>query len=158
MRKCPSCGRSYSDMVEKCPSCNVALTGNQEQVVVNSSHVDESADSVGGNWKNNTQTNTKNSTQSSADTIVKIIWIVTAVAALAMIAFSGISVSSVSMVLGAVGIGWVLGLIPKKVAESKGKQDLGKIALAATTMANAFFGLFASIPTLIVFIAIAFLT
>lgn len=155
MRKCPSCGRSYSDMVEQCPSCNVALIGNQEQAVVNPPHVDESVASVGGNWKNNTQTNTKNNTQSSADTIVKIIWIVTAVAALAMVAFSGISVSTV---LGAVGIGWVLGLIPKKVAESKGKQDLGKIALAATTMANGFFGLFASIPTLIVFIAIAFLT
>ena len=40
----------------------------------------------------------------------------------------------------------------------KGKQDLGKIALAATALANGLFGLFASIPVLIIFIAIAYLT
>ncbi len=30
MRKCPQCGRSYSDMVTVCPACNIAL-GNARQ-------------------------------------------------------------------------------------------------------------------------------
>lgn len=27
MKKCPSCGRAYSDMISVCPECNVSLNG-----------------------------------------------------------------------------------------------------------------------------------
>lgn len=143
MRKCPSCGRSYSDMVEQCPSCNVALTGNQEQVVVDPPRLapDRPTVPTGGNG--------------SADKIAMIIWGIHAVLAFVLVVFLE---TPVVQMLGASGLGFVLGLIPKKVAESKGKQDLGKIALAGTAIANGLFGMFASIPALIIFIAIAFLT
>lgn len=141
MRKCPSCGRNYSDMVEQCPSCNVALIGNQEQVVVDTPRhaPDRPTVLTGGN--------------SSADKIAMIIWGIHAVLAFVLVVFLKMPAAQM---LGASGVGFLLGLIPKKVAESKGKQDLGKIALAATAIANGLFGLFASIPTLIIFIAIAF--
>lgn len=145
MRKCPSCGRIYSDMVEQCPSCNVSLLGNQEQVIADPPRPVDGKRTVpaGG------------SVQSSADKIAKIIWVLHAILAFVLVVFLE---TSAATMLGASGVGYLLGLIPKKVAESKGKWDLGKIALAVTALANGMFGLFASIPTLIVFIVIAFLT
>lgn len=138
MKKCPSCGRSYSDMVEQCPSCKVVLSVAREQVI-SDSDTNRQTDSTGG----------------SADKIAMIIWGIHAVLAFVLVVFLK---TPVVHMLGASGLGFVLGLIPKKVAESKGKQDLGKIALAATAIANGLFGMFASIPALIIFIAIAFLT
>lgn len=29
MKKCPNCGRSYSDMVQVCPACNLSLGNDQ---------------------------------------------------------------------------------------------------------------------------------
>lgn len=141
MRKCPSCGRSYSDMVEQCPSCNVALSEAREQVISDSpkSATNRQTASTGG----------------SGDKIAKIIYIVVAVIAVVLVAFLDVSMA---MMLGAVGMGFVLGLIPKKVAESKGKQELGKIALAVTTLANELFGLYASIPTLVILIIVSIVT
>lgn len=141
MRKCPSCGRSYSDMVEQCPSCNVALTGNQEQVVVDPPRPAPDRPTV--------------PTGGSGDKIAKIIYIVAAVIAVVLVAFLD---ASMATMLGAIGMGFVLGLIPKKVAESKGKQELGKIALAVTTLANELFGLYASIPTLVILIIVSIVT
>lgn len=138
MRKCPSCGRSYSDMVEQCPSCNVVLSEAREQVISDSATNRQTA-STGG----------------SGDKIAKIIYIVVAVIAVVLVAFLDVSMATM---LGAIGMGFVLGLIPKKVAESKGKQELGKIALAVTTLANELFGLYASIPTLVILIIVSIVT
>lgn len=138
MRKCPSCGRSYSDMVEQCPSCNVVLSEAREQVISDSATNRQTA-SAGG----------------SGDKIAKIIYIVVAVIAVVLVAFLDVSMATM---FGAIGMGFVLGLIPKKVAESKGKQELGKIALAVTTLANELFGLYASIPTLVILIIVSIVT
>lgn len=138
MRKCPSCGRSYSDMVEQCPSCNVVLSEAREQVISDSATNRQTA-STGG----------------SGDKIAKIIYIVVAVIAVVLVAFLDVSMATM---FGAIGMGFVLGLIPKKVAESKGKQELGKIALAVTTLANELFGLYASIPTLVILIIVSIVT
>ena len=34
MRKCPQCGRNYSDMVTVCPACNIVLVNTQQSKTV----------------------------------------------------------------------------------------------------------------------------
>lgn len=149
MKKCPSCGRAYSDMVKTCPTCGIDIEPNGQKQIVKAT-------------ANNTENNNQNNTQQAANTIKKAVtkranplyWIVYIVVALVVgwLAESGM----LGLVIGAVGFGALLGLIPLLAARSRGKNRLGMIAMVVTIIGSFLAGIKLSIPSAVIFTIIAF--
>lgn len=155
MKKCPSCGRAYSDLVKTCPTCGIDIEARAQtqpvKPVVNQNETD---------IRRGTAANAKQADNTANKTAGKranpLYWIAyIAVAAIVGVLVSSMDSYTVGLVMGSLLAGAVLGLIPFLAARSRGKNKLALIAMAVTIAGSFVAGLLLSIPSVIVFTILA---
>lgn len=150
MKKCPSCGRAYSDMVKTCPTCGIDIEPNSQKQIVKATVTTE----------NNAQSNTQQAANAEKKEVTKrakpLYWIVYIVAAVIVgVLVSNLDAYGMGVVVGSIIMGAIVGLIPFLAAKSRGKAKLGKIAMVVTIVCNFLGGVVLSIPSAIVFTILA---
>lgn len=151
MKKCPACGRAYSDMVKTCPTCGVDIAPAAQQQVVKAVVNNEQ------NTRDNSQSPNQQAFNAVKKTVNKranpVYWAVYIGVAILVgwLAESGL----LGIVVGAVGFGALLGLIPFLAARSRGNKKLGTIAMVVTIVGSFIAGIKLSIPSAIIFTILA---
>lgn len=153
MKRCPSCGRAYSEMVKTCPSCGIDMDpGSRKQMVntaVNQSGNDDRKQS---------------DTQQPANAVKKVVkqranplyWIAYIIGAVIVgVLVYGTNAFGIGVIIGSIAMGAIVGLIPFLAAKSRGKEELAKTAMAVTIACNFLLGLILSIPSAVIFTVLA---
>ena len=150
MKRCPSCGRAFSDMVKTCPTCGIDIEPDSQEQIVKATVTTE----------NNAQSNTQQAANAEKKEVTKrvkpLYWIVYIVAAVIVgVLVSNLDAYGMGVVVGSIIMGAIVGLIPFLAAKSRGKAKLGKIAMVVTIVCNFLGGVVLSIPSAIVFTILA---
>ncbi len=141
MKKCPSCGRAYSDMVKTCPTCGIDFEPSGQEQIVTQSNTQQAANTV------------KKAAAKQANPLYWIVYIAAAVIVGALV--SSLDAYRIGAIIGSILMGAIVGLIPFLAAKSRGKAKLGKIAMVVAIVCNFLGGILFSIPSAIVFTVIA---
>lgn len=147
MKKCPGCGRAYSDFVDKCPACNMALNGKTAPANNISSQTARASSAF-----DQVQQPAKNNAQGKMPVAALVLWVITAISAVVFLACG----ASVATVIGAIGVNALVGLIPFFVLKNRGKDTLAQIALPTAALAGGWIGIIGGGIVAVVFIVLAF--
>jgi len=155
MKKCPSCGRAYSDLVQTCPICGIDMAAEDTHQAVKAA-ANHNGSHTGQNTRSDSRHARNAAKKATAKRINPLYWVAYIVtAALVGALVSSLGVSGIAIIAGSVIMGAILGLIPFLAARSRGKQKLSRIAMAVTVVCSILKGIYLSIPSAVIFTVIA---